>query len=68
MLKEFEKRLISSIILILITLLVVLEGKTFFNIFLLIAFLISSYEWLKMIKRVDIKFLGILFLCFLLKF
>ena len=33
-LKEFEKRLISSIILILITLLVVLEGKTFFNIFL----------------------------------
>ena len=65
MLKEFEKRLISSIILILITLLVVLEGKTFFNIFLFIAFLISSYEWLKMSKRADIKFLGILFLCFL---
>jgi len=64
MLKEFEKRLISSIILILITLLVVLEGKTFFNIFLFIAFMISSYEWLKMIKRSDIKFLGILFLCF----
>ncbi len=64
MLKEFEKRLISSIILILITLLAVLEGKTFFNIFLLIVFLISSYEWLKMIKRGDIKFLGILFLCF----
>ena len=64
MLKEFEKRLISSIILILITLLVVLEGKTFFNIFLFIAFLISSYEWLKMSKRADIKFLGILFLCF----
>ena len=64
MLKEFEKRLISSIILILITLLVVLEGKTFFNIFLFIAFLISSYEWLKMIKRSDIKILGILFLIF----
>ena len=64
MLKEFEKRLISSIILILITLLAILEGKTFFNIFLLIVFLISSYEWLKMIKRADIKFLGILFLCF----
>ena len=64
MLKEFEKRLISSIILILITLLVVLEGKIFFHIFLFIAFLISSYEWLKMIKRVDIKFIGILFLCF----
>ncbi|WP_440939262.1 phosphatidate cytidylyltransferase [Candidatus Pelagibacter sp.] len=62
--KEFEKRLISSIILILITLLVVLEGKTFFYIFLFIAFLISSYEWLKMIKRGDIKILGILFLSF----
>ncbi len=62
MLKEFEKRLISSIILILTTFLVVLEGKIFFYIFLFIAFLISSYEWLKMIKRVDIKILGILFL------
>ena len=64
MFKEFKKRLISSIILILLTFLVVFEGKTFFYIFLLIAFLISSYEWLKMIKRVDIKFLGILFLLF----
>ena len=64
MLKEFEKRLISSIILILITFLVVLEGKIFFHIFLFIAFLISSHEWLEMIKRVDIKILGILFLSF----
>ena len=64
MFKEFEKRLMSSIILILMTFLVVLEGKTIFNIFLLIAFLISTYEWSKMIKRVDIKILGILFLFF----
>jgi len=64
MLKELEKRLLSSIILILITFLVVLEGKTFFYIFLFIAFLISSYEWLKMIKKIDIKVLGILFLFF----
>ena len=55
MFKEFEKRLISSIILILVTFLVILEGEIFFNIFLFIAFLISSYEWIKMIKRVDIK-------------
>ena len=64
MLKELEKRLLSSIILILMTFLVVLEGKTFFYIFLFIAFLISSYEWLKMIKKIDIKVLGILFLFF----
>ena len=64
MFKEFEKRLMSSIILILMTFLVVLEGKTIFYIFLLITFLISSYEWSKMIKRFDIKILGILFLFF----
>ena len=64
MLKEFEKRLISSIILILITLLVILEGKIIFYIFLSVGFLISSHEWLKMIKRVDVKILGILFLFF----
>ena len=64
MLKELEKRLLSSIILIFMTFLVVLEGKTFFYIFLFIAFLISSYEWLKMIKKIDIKVLGILFLFF----
>ncbi|MFL2885090.1 MAG: phosphatidate cytidylyltransferase [Candidatus Pelagibacter sp.] len=62
MLREFEKRLISSVILILVTFLVILEGKIFFNIFLFIAFLISSYEWLKLTKRIDIKILGILFL------
>ena len=64
MLKEFEKRLISSIILILMTLLVILEGKIIFYIFLSVGFLISSHEWLKMIKRVDVKILGILFLFF----
>ena len=62
MLREFEKRLISSVILILVTFLVILEGEIFFNIFLFIAFLISSYEWLKLTKRIDIKILGILFL------
>ena len=64
MLKEFEKRLISSIILILVTFLVILEGEIFFNIFLSVGFLISLYEWLKMIKRADVKILGILFLFF----
>ena len=64
MLKEFEKRLLSSIILIPATFLIILEGKIFFYIFLSLAFLISSYEWHKMIKRYDLKILGILFLLF----
>ena len=64
MLKEFEKRLLSSIILIPATFLIILEGEIFFYIFLSLAFLISSYEWHKMIKRYDLKILGILFLLF----
>ena len=64
MLKEFEKRLLSSIILIPSTFLIILEGETFFYIFLSLAFLISSHEWFKMIKRYDLKILGILFLLF----
>ena len=46
------------------TLFVVLVVNIIFYIFLIIGFLISSYEWLKMIKRTDIKILGILFLFF----
>ena len=64
MLKEFEKRLLSSIILIPATFLIILEGEIFFYIFLSLTFLISSHEWLKMIKRYDLKILGILFLLF----
>ena len=64
MLKEFEKRLLSSIILIPATFLIILEGEIFFYIFLSLAFLISAHEWLKMIKRYDFKILGILFLLF----
>ena len=64
MLKEFEKRLLSSIILIPSTFLIILEGEIFFYIFLSLVFIISSYEWFKMIKRYDLKILGILFLLF----
>ena len=64
MLKEFEKRLLSSIILIPATFLIILEGEIFFYIFLSLVFIISSYEWFKMIKRYDLKILGILFLLF----
>ena len=64
MLKEFEKRLLSSIILIPASFLIILEGEFFFYTFLSLMFFISSYEWLKMIKRYDLKILGILFLLF----
>ena len=60
---EFIKRFISSIIMLPIIILVILKGSLIFNLFLLLLFLLASYEWLKMSKKKFIKsFLGILFL------
>ena len=63
MIKEFEKRLISSIILIPISIFFILKGSVFFIFFLSVLFLATSYEWLKMNKKNDLlKFFGIIFL------
>ena len=63
MIKEFEKRVLSSLILIPIAILFIIQGSVFFAFFLSILFLISSYEWLKMSKNNNLlKFLGIIFL------
>ena len=48
--KEFEKRILSSIFIIPIALFFVLQGSVFFLFFLGILFLVTSYEWIKMIK------------------
>ena len=65
MLKEFEKRLISSVILIPIVIFFVLEGSVFFIFFLSILFLATSYEWFKMSKKNHLlKLSGIIFLLF----
>ena len=65
MIKEFEKRLISSIILIPISIFFIIKGSNFFYIFFKFLFLATSYEWLKMIKKNNLlKFLGIIFLFF----
>ncbi len=63
MIKEFEKRVLSSLILIPIVLIFIIQGSVFFAFFLSILFLTSSYEWLKMSKNNNLlKFLGIIFL------
>ena len=65
MIKEFEKRLLSSIILIPIAIFFIIQGSLFFIFFLSILFLATSYEWLKMIKKNNLlKILGIIFLFF----
>ena len=66
MIKEFEKRLLSSLILIPIAIFFIIQGSVFFIFFLSILFLATSYEWFKMSKKNNIlKLLGIIFLLFL---
>ena len=61
---EFIKRFLSSIILIPIAYFVIIKGSYIFNIFLLICFFITSFEWFNMIKQKLIKFIGLSFLLF----
>ncbi len=63
--KEFEKRILSSLIIIPVALFFLIEGSVFFIFFLSILFLATSYEWIKMIKENDLlRILGIIFLIF----
>jgi len=63
MIKEFEKRLLSSIILVPISIFFIIKGSIFFIFFLSILFFATSYEWVKMSKKnILLKFLGIVFL------
>ena len=65
MIKEFEKRLLSSFILIPIAIFFIIKGSVFFKFFLSILFLASSYEWFNMIKKNNLlKLSGIIFLFF----
>ena len=62
--KELQKRILSSILLIPITIFFIFQGSVFFAFFLCIFFLASSYEWIKMNKKNSYKFIGILYLLF----
>ena len=65
MIKEFEKRLLSSVILLPIAIFFIVQGSLFFIFFLGVLFLATSYEWIIMSKKNDLlKFLGIIFLLF----
>tara|TARA_B100000886_G_scaffold337630_1_gene298760 strand:- start:5063 stop:5695 length:633 start_codon:yes stop_codon:yes gene_type:complete len=63
MINEFEKRLLSSMILIPLSIFFIDKGSIFFVFFLSILFLIASYEWVKMSKKnVLLKFIGVIYL------
>ena len=63
--KEFEKRLLSSFVLIPCAIFFIIKGSVFFTLFLSILFLATSYEWIKMNKKNNLmKIFGIIFLLF----
>ena len=56
------KRTLSSIILLPLVVFLILKGSFYLNFFIFICFLVSSYEWHKMIKKKVYKLLGFIFL------
>ena len=65
MIKELEKRLITSLILIPVSIFFITKGSIFFIFFLSILFLAAIYEWILMTKKNNLfRLLGIIFLFF----
>ena len=59
---ELTKRILSSLILIPIALFFILEGGFLFNFFILVCFLITSYEWYMMSRKKTYYLFGFFFL------
>ncbi len=60
--KELQKRVLSSIIIIPLSLFFIIKGSAFFILFISILFFIACLEWFKMTKRYDLKIFGLIFL------
>ncbi len=60
--KELFKRILSSIIIAPVTLYVILQGSYLFIIFILICFILSSYEWHRMSKKKFYNIIGFILL------
>ena len=61
---ETIKRVLSSIVLLPFIVFVIIKGSYLFNFLIILFFLISSYEWIKMNKKYFYKILGLFFLIF----
>ena len=62
--KELQKRILSSIILIPISIFFIFQEELFFALFLILFFLVTSYEWVKMNKVDFLKIVGVCYLFF----
>tara|TARA_X000001036_G_scaffold324076_1_gene302571 strand:+ start:256 stop:924 length:669 start_codon:yes stop_codon:yes gene_type:complete len=62
--KELQKRILSSIVLIPLSLFFIIKGSFLFTFFIIIIFLVTSYEWFLMSKNKSYHYIGYLFLIF----
>ena len=60
--EQFLKRIISSFILIPISLFVIIKGSLIFNLFIVLCYLVSAYEWHKLSKGKVYEIFGFIFL------
>ena len=58
------KRILSSILLLPLALFLIIKGSFFFNFFIFICFLFTSYEWYMMTIKKNYHIIGYLFLIF----
>ena len=64
MIKEFEKRVFSSLILIPFSFFLIIKGSILFNFFLIFCLLTALYEWYKLSKNKSYNLIGYIFLIF----
>ena len=62
--RELQKRIYSSIILLPLAYYFIMAGSFYLIFFTIICFFVSIYEWNKMVRKIEFKFLGTLFLIF----
>ncbi len=62
--KEFQRRILSSLILIPLSFFVIIEGSFIFYSFLLFCFFVTSFEWYLMSKKKNYHLIGYFFLIF----
>ena len=62
--RELIKRVLSSIIILPLVLFFIIKGSYYLIFFTIICFLVASYEWNKMVKKINYKLLGVIFLIF----
>ena len=59
---ELTKRVLSSLVLVPIVFLLIIEGSILFNFFIIICLLITAYEWFKMSTSNIQKIFGLFFI------